>query len=78
MAQRRRNHSQYDQPASVDAAKFVRSLRRRMMLTQVEFAELVGCRQLAVWKLENGKHVPHMKFWRRMLELLATVEAKSA
>lgn len=48
----------------------IKALRLKLMLTQVEFAELLGVAFQSVNRYENGKSVPTMKIKRKLKQLL--------
>lgn len=48
----------------------IKSLRLKMMLTQTEFANLLGVAFQSVNRYENGKSVPTMKVKRLLSQLM--------
>ena len=48
----------------------IKKLRTKMLLTQTEFAELLGVSFESVNRWENGKNEPTMKIKRKISELL--------
>ena len=55
-----------------DVPTFVRHLRKRMGLTQEQFAQEVGVAFSTVNQWENGHRRPQPYLWRRLLEIEAT------
>lgn len=47
----------------------IKALRLKLMLTQVEFAKLLGVAFQSVNRYENGKSVPTMKVKRKLKSL---------
>ena len=47
----------------------IKELRAKLMLTQVEFAKLLGVSFQSVNRYENGKSKPTMRIKRRIAEL---------
>ncbi len=47
----------------------INKLRNKLVLSQVEFAELLGVSFASVNRWENGKHEPTIKIKRKILEL---------
>ena len=45
-------------------------LREKMLLTQTEFAELLGVSFASVNRWENGEHEPTMKMKREIMKLM--------
>ena len=52
-----------------DVPALVRELRRRLDLTQEQFAQEVGVTYSTVNRWENGKRVPQPFLFRRLLEM---------
>lgn len=52
----------------------IKALRLKLMLTQVEFAKLLGVAFQSVNRYENGKSVPTMKVKRKLNQLLKEVD----
>lgn len=48
----------------------IKELREKMMLTQVEFAKLLGISFASVNRYENGKSIPTMKVRRSIYKLM--------
>lgn len=55
----------------MDYSKLIKKLREKMLLTQTEFASLLGVTFGTVNRWENGKHEPTMKEKRKLAELFA-------
>lgn len=69
-----------DNPQS-DVPALVKDLRRRLELTQEQFAQKVGVTYSTVNNWENGKRIPQPFLMRRLLEIkeeLETSEDSSA
>lgn len=47
----------------------IKKLREKLLLTQSEFAKLVGVSTNTVVSWENGKHKPSMRHLRKIKEL---------
>lgn len=47
-------------------ARRIRVLRRRLLLTQAEFAREFGVRGLEVWRWEHGERVPQLRHQRTL------------
>lgn len=58
-----------------DAAALVRELRRRLALTQEQFAQKVGVTYSTVNHWENGKRVPQPFLLRRLREMKGELDA---
>lgn len=54
----------------MDYSKIIKELRLKLLLTQTEFAELLGVSFESVNRWENGKNEPTMKIKRKISELL--------
>lgn len=52
----------------------IKKLREKMLLTQTEFAELLGVSFETVNRYENGKSIPTMKVKRKLAELFKQYE----
>lgn len=50
-------------------ANAIRKLRRKLLLTQNEFAELLGVKLVTVSRWESGKFEPTMRVKRKLREL---------
>lgn len=48
----------------------IKELREKMMLTQMEFAKLLGISFASVNRYENGKSIPTMKVRRSIYKLM--------
>lgn len=48
----------------------IKILREKMLLTQTEFAELLGVSFASVNRWENGEHEPTMKMKRVIMKLM--------
>lgn len=49
--------------------KIIKALRLKLILSQQEFAELLGVSFTSVNRWENGKHEPTIKVKRKIIEL---------
>ena len=49
--------------------KIIKNLRTKLVLSQQEFAELLGVSFTSVNRWENGKHEPTIKVKRKILQL---------
>lgn len=49
--------------------KIIKNLRTKLVLSQQEFAELLGVSFTSVNRWENGKHEPTIKIKRKILNL---------
>lgn len=58
-----------------DTAALVRELRRRLALTQEQFAQRVGVTYSTVNHWENGKRVPQPFLLRRLREMKGELDA---
>ncbi len=63
---------------SDDIPALVRELRRRLQLTQEQFAHRVGVTYSTVNHWENGKRVPLPFLLRRLVEMKAELDAGAA
>lgn len=52
----------------------IKNIRLKMMMTQTEFAELLGISFASVNRYENGKSKPTFKVQRKLTELKAKME----
>ncbi len=50
-------------------AKLIKKLREKLILTQTEFAKILGVSFTTVSRWEKGVHVPTMKVKRKIVEL---------
>lgn len=50
-------------------AKIIKKLREKLILTQTEFAEILGVSFTTVSRWEKGIHEPTMKVKRKIVEL---------
>ena len=53
----------------MDYKKLVKDLRDKMILSQTEFAEMLGISFSTVNRWETGKHEPTIKVKRKLIEL---------
>lgn len=60
-----------------DVPAFVRRLRKRMGLTQEQFAQEVGVTFSTVNQWENGHRRPQPYLWKRLLEIDASREQQT-
>lgn len=51
-------------------SQMIKILREKMLLTQTEFAELLGVSFASVNRWENGEHEPTMKMKREIMKLM--------
>ncbi|MGE5487327.1 MAG: helix-turn-helix domain-containing protein [bacterium] len=58
-----------------EAATLVKELRRRLDLTQEQFAQKVGVTYSTVNHWENGKRIPQPFLLRRLLEMKGELDA---
>lgn len=49
--------------------RLVKELRNKLILTQQEFAELLGVSFSSINRWESGRHEPTMKIKRKLVEL---------
>ena len=52
----------------------IKNLRLKLMMTQTEFAKLVGVSFLSINRYENGKSKPTFKVQKKLTELKAKME----
>ena len=50
--------------------KIIKNLRTKLVLSQQEFAELLGVSYVSVNRWENGHHEPTIKVKRKLVELM--------
>lgn len=60
-----------------DYGKTIKTLREKMTLTQMEFAEVLGVSFASVNRWEAGKHEPTMKTKRKLKALLREYQITS-
>ena len=53
----------------MDYARLVRSLRDKLLVTQTELAEMLGCTFASVNRWERGHHEPTIKMKRKIVAL---------
>lgn len=53
----------------MDYAKLVKMLREKLILTQNEFADLLGVNYTSVSRWENGSFEPTIKIKRKIIDL---------
>jgi len=53
----------------MDYSKLVKTLRKKLILSQSELAEMIGVSFTTVNRWENGKHEPTIKIKRKIIEL---------
>ena len=51
-------------------SQMIKILREKMLLTQTEFAELLGVSFASINRWENGEHEPTMKMKREIMKLM--------
>ncbi len=59
-----------------DYSKAIKELREKMLLSQVEFAELLGVSYASVNRWENGQHEPTIKIKRKLRALFKEYDVK--
>jgi putative transcriptional regulator len=62
--------------AAPDIPALIKELRRRLRLTQEQFAQKVGVTYSTVNRWENGNRMPQPFLVRRLLELKEELDAK--
>lgn len=55
--------------SNMDYAKLVKMLREKLILTQNEFADLLGVNYTSVSRWENGSFEPTIKIKRKIIDL---------
>lgn len=60
----------------MEYAKKIKELREMMVLSQTEFAELLGVSFATVNRWENGKTIPTIKSKRKLKELFCKYKIK--
>jgi putative transcriptional regulator len=50
-------------------AKLIKKLREKLILSQIEFASLLGISYTTVSRWESGKHEPTIKMKRKIIDL---------
>jgi DNA-binding XRE family transcriptional regulator len=53
--------------------KIVKEIRKKLIITQVELAELLGVSFSSINRWETGKHEPTTKIKRKLVEICKTV-----
>lgn len=53
--------------------KLVKEIRKKLIITQVELAELLGVSFSSINRWETGKHEPTTKIKRKLVEICKTV-----
>lgn len=61
-----------------DIPALIKELRRRLELTQEQFAQVVGVTYSTVNRWENGKRVPQPFLLRRLLEMKEELDSKES
>lgn len=59
-----------------DYSKAIKELREKMLLSQVEFAQLLGVSFASVNRWENGQHEPTIKIKRKLRSLFKEYDVK--
>lgn len=59
-----------------DYGKMIKTLREKMTLSQVEFAEVLGVSFASVNRWETGKHEPTIKVKRKLKALFREYDVK--
>ncbi len=59
-----------------DYSRIIKALRDKLMLSQVEFAQLLGVSFATVNRWETGKHEPTIKIKRKIKALLREYDIK--
>lgn len=57
--------------------KMIKALRKKMTLSQIEFAEVLGVSFASVNRWETGKHEPTIKIKRKLKALFREYDVKS-
>lgn len=57
--------------------KMIKTLREKMTLSQIEFAEVLGVSFASVNRWETGKHEPTIKIKRKLKALFREYDIKS-
>jgi DNA-binding XRE family transcriptional regulator len=57
-------------------ALLIRQLREKMILSQTEFAELLGVSNVTVSRWETGKSFPTIKLKRKLMQMFAEYQIK--
>lgn len=52
----------------MDYAKLIKELRKKLILSQTEFASLLGISYTTVSRWESGRHEPTIKMKRRIID----------
>ena len=60
-----------------DYSKVIKELRSKMILSQVEFAQLLGVSFASVNRWETGKHEPTIKIKRKIKALMREYDVKA-
>lgn len=59
-----------------DYGKMIKTLREKMTLSQIEFAEVLGVSFASVNRWETGKHEPTIKIKRKLKALFREYDIK--
>ena len=60
----------------MDYAVLIRQLRQKMILSQTEFAELLGVSNVTVSRWETGKSFPTIKLKRKLMQMFTEYQIK--
>ena len=60
-----------------DYSKVIKELRNKMVLSQVEFVQLLGVSFASVNRWETGKHEPTNKIKRKIKALMSVYDVKT-
>ena len=58
-------------------AVLIRQLREKMILSQTEFAELLGVSNVTVSRWETGKSFPTIKLKRKLMQMFTEYQIKT-
>jgi DNA-binding XRE family transcriptional regulator len=58
-------------------AVLIRQLREKMILSQIEFAELLGVSNVTVSRWETGKSFPTIKLKRKLIQMFNEYQIKT-
>ena len=61
----------------MDYAVLIRQLREKMILSQIEFAELLGVSNVTVSRWETGKSFPTIKLKRKLIQMFNEYQIKT-
>jgi len=61
----------------MDYAVLIKQLREKMILSQIEFAELLGVSNVTVSRWETGKSFPTIKLKRKLIKMFNEYQIKT-